>query len=167
LINNKPGKVIWMPEKDDHFVLWLLCGIISAFVRELYSITAKTIGLQQHLIWNIASGIFVDKGQVHTPLGIIVGFLGDFVTGGIIGFLYGLFLEWRGNQHYIVKGIVFGMATWLLVFGMVSHMLPLTSKELPRDALSVFSSFIGHVIYGYSLALIYKILFKVKKPSSS
>jgi hypothetical protein len=155
-----------MQEKDDHFALWMSCGFIGIIIAQLYSLTAKIIGLQKHFIWNIAAGMFVGKDQAYTFLGIILGILTNFVMSGIISYSYGLFIEWRGNKHYILKGISFGIIAWLFDFGMLAHMLPLTMKELPTDALSYLSSFVAHSIYGSSLALAYKFLFRVKNSSA-
>jgi LacY proton/sugar symporter. len=155
-----------MPKRDDHFALWIICGVLSISVRELYSFTAKSLGLQKHLIWNIAAGLFVPKALIHTFWAILIGISADLIVGGIIGFLYGLFIEWRGNRHYILKAIGFGIGTWLFIFGAVSHILPPLAKVMPQDALSDFSSLIGHIIYGLCLGLAYKYLFRVEKPSS-
>lgn len=154
-----------MPTNDDHFLLWAISGIIGVLSRDLWSAFAKLIGLAKFYVWNIGADVFLESNQIKTVLGTIVGFLTDFVTGSFLGIIFGLFIEWKGNKYYLLKGIGLGLLAWLFLFGILFHTLPQTQTTAPKDALSTISAFIGHFIFGLSMAFAYGKLAKL--PSKS
>jgi hypothetical protein len=154
-----------MSIKDDHFLIWVFSGIIGVLSRDIWSLLAKWIDLAKFNVWNIGADVFVEPYQVQTVLGTIVGFLTDFVTGGFLGVIFGLFIEWRGPKHYLLKGVGLGLLAWLFLFGIVFHTLPHTQTTAPKDALSTISAFIGHSVFGFSMAYAYGRLAKLNLKS--
>ena len=141
--------------KKDPFVMWVISGVIGVSIRNIYSFFAKQIGLAQFYIWNLGASLMVEKPQIQTIWGNVLGLIIDGVIGGMFGVVIGLLLEWRGNSNYIIKGWGIGMMSWMFFYGILYHNLPFTVETAPKDALSNISAFIGHSIYGISAALVY------------
>ena len=58
-----------------------------------------------------------------------------------------------------------GLLAWLFLFGILFHTLPQTQAIAPKDALSTISAFIGHFIFGLSMAFAYGKLAKLNPKS--
>ena len=152
-----------MNTKDDQFLIWVSSGIIGVLIRDIYSIIAKFIGLAKFFVWQIGAEIFVKPDQAKMFLGSVLGFLTDFVTGGLMGVIFGLFIEWRGTKYPLIKGLGLGLLAWIFLFGILYHTLPQTATTAPQDNLSNLSAFIGHSIFGLAMAFAY---LKLSKMSS-
>lgn len=101
----------------------------------------------------------VEQAQVQTLWGNILGFMIDGVVGGMLGVLVGLLIEWRGRANYIIKGWGVGLAAWMFFYGVLYHNLPFTAASAPAVAMSNISAFIGHSIFGITVALVYVKIF--------
>ena len=117
-------------------------------VRDVFNLLVVQLGFGKTYIWNIASDIFNHGPEVYSPMGHVVGFLADFVIGGMIGVAIGLVIHWTGTRFCLLKGLGVGLAIWVFFFGVLQHNLPGTTPTAPKDALSNFSASIGHGILG-------------------
>jgi Na+/proline symporter len=129
----------------------------------MYNVIAKFIGLTKFYVWEVWADIFVAPHQTQTLLGTILGFLVDFVTGSFLGIIFGLFVEWRGTKYYLLKGCGVGLFAWIFLFGIVFHALPHTPMAGSIDVLSNISAFIGHSVFGLSMAFAYMKLAKLNR----
>jgi Na+/proline symporter len=154
-----------MSANRDNIPLWALSGIIGVLIRDLWSIFAKFIGLAKFQVWQIGADVFIEPNQVNTFLGTIVGFLTDFVTGSLLGVLFGYFIKKTGKEYCLLKGLGAGLLAWLFLFGILFHSLPHTQTTAPKDPFSVISAFIGHSVFGLSLAYSYMKLTKADSES--
>jgi hypothetical protein len=153
----------FVSRNKEHFLLWVLSGIIAEFTRDLYTLGAKLIGLSRLYSWEVAADIFIKSSQTQTFLGTLLGIIADFVTGGFLGVLFGLFIERSGTKYCLLKGLGTGLLAWIFLFGILYHALPLTEQTAPTDALSNFSAFISHTIFGLSMAYAYIKLAKLNR----
>lgn len=139
----------------DPLIVWAVSGFIGVTVRDIYSYFAKLVGLAKFQIWNIGSSLMVVKPEVNTFWGNIVGLLVDAIIGSLMGIAIGFFLKWRGKSYYLLKGWGAGVMAWLFMYGLLFHNLPFTKENAPQDALSNFSAFIGHSIFGLITVIVY------------
>ncbi len=144
-----------MTNRIDPFALWVVSGIIAVIVRDTYSFFAKLVGFADFYIWNVGSSLLVNKPDIETFWGTVAGLLVDLTVGGMFGIIMGLLIEWRGQQHYMLKGLGVGLFAWLCFYGILYHNLPFTTGYAPAKPLSNISAFIGHSIFGITMALVY------------
>lgn len=137
------------------FAAWIIAGLTGVIVRDIYSYFAKEIGLAKFYIWNIGASLLVKIPEIKTVWGTALGLLVDLITGALLGILFGLLIRWSGSKNYIIKGWGVGLIAWLFLYGIVYHNLPYTKPSAPSDALSNISAFIGHSIFGITMALVY------------
>ncbi len=144
----------------DRVLLGGIAGILAIITRDIYSLLAKYIGLAKFYVWSITADLFMDKKYVASFLGHIVGILGDIAFGMMVGVVFDYFIKRTNTKNFLIKSWGMGMAYWLLLFGILLHTLPGSHTTVPEDALSNFSAFIGHSIFGISLGIYAQILLK-------
>lgn len=137
----------------DRVLLGGIAGALGLLTRDLYSFFAKSIGLARFYVWNISADLFMEKQYVHSFFGNVVGILADIVFGAVIGIFFVYFIRYTNPKNFLIKGWGAGMAAWLLLFGILLHTLPGSATTAPKDALSNLSAFIGHSIFGISMAV--------------
>jgi hypothetical protein len=105
--------------------------------------TKTVIGNIVGFLSDIAMGAFLGvifvyiikytKGQPEaTFLGHLLGFLGDLAMGSLFGIGFVYFLKYTNMKNIIWKGWGFGLAVWLLIFGIMLHSMPQTSGTAPE-----------------------------------
>jgi uncharacterized membrane protein YagU involved in acid resistance len=143
----------------DRVTLGGIAGALGLLTRDVYSLFAKITGLAKFYVWNISADLFMKGKDTHTFFGHLVGFLADIAMGSILGIIFVYFLKFTSHKNTIIKGWGVGLAAWLLLFGIMVHNLP-SVEAAPKDALSNFSAFIGHSIFGISMGIYAQTLLK-------
>lgn len=87
----------------DPLILWAAAGVIGVITRDIYSYFAKEIGFAKFYIWLVGSALLVEKPEVTTFWGNIIGFLVDIVVGSLLGVAIAFLIKWRGRSYYIFK----------------------------------------------------------------
>lgn len=145
---------------QDIVLLGGVAGAMGLLTRDIYSFFAKLIGLSKFYVWNISAGLFMEQKYVKTFFGNVVGFLSDIVFGALMGIVFIYFLKFTNSKNFLIKAWGFGMAAWLLLFGILFHNLPGSQAMAPKDAISNISAFVGHSIFGISMGIYAQILLK-------
>jgi hypothetical protein len=147
----------------DEFTIWMISGVIGAAVRDGVDFISLIVFHSKNVIWNIAADVFINTAQVHTPLGNVLGLLGDLTIGGMLGIVVGLTLKWTSPKNYLLKGWGLGLAAWFLFFGVLLHNLPHSQGSAPVDPLVNIVAFLGHSIFGIVTAWVNVILSRMEK----
>jgi uncharacterized membrane protein YagU involved in acid resistance len=142
----------------DRVILGGISGALGVLIRDMWSYFAKEIGLAKFYVWQRSADLFIDGKELRSFFGNLVGVLADTIFGALLGITFVYFLKWTNHKNIVIKGWGFGIAAWLFLFAMLVGSLPGTQTTIPKDALSNFSAFIGHSIWGISTGLLAKIL---------
>jgi uncharacterized membrane protein YagU involved in acid resistance len=142
----------------DRILLGGIAGALGVLTRDVYSFFAKQVGLAKFYIWQRSADLFIEGKDIKTFFGNIVGILADIVFGAILGIIFIYFIKLTNHKNIIIKGWGYGMIAWLFLFGILLTNLPGAQETIPKDALSNFSAFIGHSIWGISMGIFTKIL---------
>lgn len=142
----------------DRILLGGIAGALGVIIRDVYSFFAKLAGLAKFYIWQRSADLFIEGKEVKAFFGNAVGFLADIVFGAILGIVFVYFLKFTNHKNIIIKGWGCGIFAWLFLFGILLANLPFARETLPKDALSNFSAFIGHSIWGISTGIFTKVL---------
>ncbi|MGE5528562.1 MAG: hypothetical protein ACM3X6_05405 [Patescibacteria group bacterium] len=148
----------------DRTTLGALAGAGAILVRDAYSFLAKQIGFARFYVWGIAADLFLQGKAVQSAMGTVLGFLADLCTGALIGVVYAHFLRHAGGRNPVLKGLGFGLAAWLLLFGIIFHNLSHTMATAPKDPASNLSAFAGHSIFGLVLGYLWSKLLQRLAP---
>ncbi len=144
----------------DRVLIGGFAGVLAILTRDTYSLFARQIGFAKFYVWGMTADLFMEKKDVMSFFGHVVGILGDIALGASIGIVFVYFIKYTNTKNFLIKSWGMGMATWLLLFGIVLHTLPGSHTTAPKDALSNFSAFFGHSIFGISLGIYAQILLK-------
>lgn len=147
----------------DRVLLGGISGAMAYITRDIYSFIAKQVGLAKFYVWQITADLFMDKKEVSSFFGNLVGILGDIVFGAVIGIFFVYFVKFTNTKNFLLKGWGVGLAVWLLLYAILLGALPSSASSAPKEALSNFSAFIGHTILGISLGIYAQILLKKYK----
>jgi uncharacterized membrane protein YagU involved in acid resistance len=144
----------------DRVLIGSIAGALGLLTRDVYSFFAKQIGFAKFYVWGITADLFMEKKFVQSFFGYVVGFLGDIVFGATIGIVFLYFIKYTNTKNFLIKSWGIGMAAWLLLFGILLHTLPGSETSAPKDALSNFSAFFGHSVFGLSMGIYAQIMLK-------
>lgn len=145
---------------NDRVLIGGISGALAFMTRDIYSFFAKLIGFSKFYVWQISANVFMDKKEVSTFFGNMVGILADIVFGAVVGIFFVYFVKYTNTKNFLFKGLGIGLATWLLIHAILYGALPSSAASAPKDAISNFSAFIGHSILGISLGIYAQVLLK-------
>lgn len=142
----------------DKIVIGSMAGMIGTLFKDLPNFILYKLGVAPYLYANIAASAHLVPADLYSPLGYIIGFLADIITGGAIGVVTILFLDRFGMDYWWYKGLIIGNTVWLFGLGVTLNLGAV--HLIPTDPVFGFTSLFDHIIYG--LVTVY-ILFKWRK----
>lgn len=153
-----------MKASEDHFMLWVISGVIGEAIRDIFDLAFKLLGIFHVGIWEIAADIFLKPPATQTFLGTVVGLFFDLLIGGMIGVAIGLLIQKTSPKHYLLKGMGTSWVVQLIFIGILFHNLPQLenySQGLEEQPIVIILSILVHGIYGFATAWIYGKLAKL------
>lgn len=136
--------------KDDPVMLGAFAGIIGTFAKETFNFISFAVGWSEELYWRMAASIFVLPRDVNKPVALLLGALGDIITGAFFGVLFVYFLRLTGPGFRYFKGLGFAWMIWLGLFGLITNLDIIRVTPLGID--TALSAFISHTFFGLGLA---------------
>jgi hypothetical protein len=142
------------PETRDEFIKGVTAGCIGAAALYIVVQTFYWLGLIKYG-QNILAADVVFNWQP-TFLMAIIGFVESIVIGAFFGIpLAFLFSRWFTSHYYLLKGLFYGIALWVLNLGIMDELF-----KYPRDMydrpLNLIVYLLGYLIYGTVTAYILK-----------
>ena len=131
----------------DTITMGTIAGFISTTVMTIIVWIVRLLGYEFITTWETATHIFLTKKLIHTPIGYLTGFLGQFSLGAIYGVIVAYTLRFTGKDFYILKGIGVGAVVWLASIGFFMHLLGI-QIEGRGDPLSNLMAIIEFIILG-------------------
>jgi len=132
-------------DKVDRTVIGAIGGIIGglAFIAFL-QLSGLFIKESYPKILHIAH-LFIPAEQDHAFGGKVIAYIAHFTVAALLGVLYVNIFRLTGKDWATTKGLVFGAATWIIVYGIAGTLL-----RLPQSA-GIAASFVligGHLVFG-------------------
>ncbi|HWI54818.1 MAG TPA: hypothetical protein VNT57_03950 [Desulfobacteria bacterium] len=99
----------------------------------------------------IASGIILSPEQVMSGgfWPFLFGFQIDVIVGIVVAFVVVNAFQRFGTDYYIFKGVIVGLASWVLFYVTLSKFL--SSVHPTGSILQAELSFLKHIVFGVSL----------------
>lgn len=139
----------------DRILVGSLAGMIGSLFKDMANLFFYKLGFINCLYIHLAAAAHLDEAAIFTPLGLIIGFLADTITGGAIGVAIVLFLDRYGFDYWWYKGCIIANIIWLFGLGVVLNLNVVTF--VPRDPVFRFTSLFDHILFGLiTVYLIYK-----------
>lgn len=139
----------------DRILVGSLAGMIGSLFKNMPNFFFYKLGFVKFLYVHLAAAAHLDEAAIFTPLGLIIGFLTDTITGGAIGVAIILFLDRYGFDYWWYKGCIIANIIWLFGLGVVLNLKVVTF--IPRDPVFRFASLFDHILFSLiTVYLIYK-----------
>lgn len=130
----------------DRFWLGVISGLGGNLVKTAIEEFFKRKGVIKSTAIEKASGIFVDKKDISSPQGRMVGFIADNMIAGALGVSCVYWLTLMGRDKYLLKGGFLGAIEWTTIYGVLSRAGATSIFPVkPADALV---GFVSHFAFG-------------------
>ncbi|KUO59878.1 MAG: hypothetical protein APF84_03080 [Gracilibacter sp. BRH_c7a] len=126
-------------------------GIIATIIKDISDILYKSIGYQGFSIIEMSAGVFLEPEYFSSIYLYIIGYTAHYMVGIILGIIFYRFLFNYGYENSILKGIFFGLVSWLLLCGAFNHFG--LSYVKPQNEQGVMMVLVDHIVFGIVLGL--------------
>lgn len=135
-----------MKKITDRFLLGTIAGLVGNIAKvAVEKIATNTIGFEESGAKK-AAGIFLEKRDVSTIQGKIIGNIADNMIATGLGVICVYWLTLMGKDYYLLKGAALGSAEWATLYGALSNMGATNIYPTkPKDGLVQWFS---HVTFG-------------------
>lgn len=89
--------------------------------------------------------LFIPTGQEDTFWGKVIAHIAHFTISILLGIICINFFRLTGRDWATIKGIIFGLAIWIILYGMMGTILKIPEKG---NILIGFAFIVGHLIFG-------------------
>lgn len=142
----------------DKVTIGIISGLLADAAKLVFNYLAFRLGFASVVFWQIAASRFLEKSDLYQPIAYLVGAITDLTVTAIIGALFIYFLHFTGRDYIWLKGAGFGLVIWVLVLGTL---LSQSRIKLALTSSDTVVTFIAHLIYGLTLALAAKRLYRL------
>jgi len=135
---------------NDMVIRGALIGLLADAVKLLVNLTAYLLGFTNVVFWRIAASYLLQASQLHSPAALIVGAVIDVITSAALGVAFvWLTNHFIGRQRLAIKGVGFGLLTWLVLLGSLG---PTLERKLPQSISGWIVTFVAHTVFGLAIA---------------
>lgn len=142
-----------MKKIKDPLILGAVSGILGNSVKIMGNLFNRHIaGFSGTTYAEITAGLFMTKKERKKKTGLLVGVLGDFAMGAILGIPIVYMLRYTGKDSAALKGLGAGHFAWLALYGVIGRGLGENKGVFPLSAETNLSAFLNHSWYGLATA---------------
>lgn len=109
----------------DTIAIGSIAGLAGTALMTFYHWMLRLIGFKFIEPWETAANIILNRNLIHTPIGYLIGFLGQFILGSIFGITVAYTLRFTGKDFFWLKGFGVGAVIWLGSVGLFMRLLRL------------------------------------------
>ncbi len=141
-------------ETRDEFIKGISAGSIGALGLYFFVQTFYWLGLIKYGQSTLAGEVVFDWQP--SLFMNVVSFVENLVLGAFFGIILAfLFSRWLTSHYYLLKGVLYGFALWVLNLGIVDGLFKYPT-DLSKQPLNLLIFFFGYTIYGVIAAYLLK-----------
>lgn len=133
----------------DRIILGAMVGLLADVVKLLVNLTGYLLNYSHVVFWQITATRFLDKTDLFKPAAYIIGGIADLTMAALLGVAFIYLLHLTGRDYDYVKGMGFGLAVWVLLFGTVLGQT--TENKLNIDPSGILLTAVAHLSFGLAL----------------
>lgn len=141
-----------------------LVGIAADILKLTVNYIAHILNFSPAVFWQLTATRFLEKKDLYKPMAYLIGGIADLTFSALLGVIFVYFIYYFGVKHLLIKGIGFGLAVWVVVFGTLLGQSVQT--KLPQNPVAILVTIIAHIFFGMTLALVTGRLLKQANPNS-
>lgn len=135
-----------MKKITDRFWLGVISGLGGNLVKMAIEESFKRKGIIKTTAIEKASGIFLNKSDISTPQGKLVGIITDNMIAGALGITCSYWLTLMGKDKYLLKGGFLGAFEWTAMYGALSRIG--ATSIFPVKSIDALIGFVSHFAFG-------------------
>lgn len=135
----------------DRIIHGMISGIIAGTPDTIINALEHRAGLTDLTYSQMGANVFLPKNKINNKKANCLGLLANYTMLGISGVLFSYLLSATGRDKALMKGVAYGIFSWLAIYGMGAKVGLMVESKKP---LAPLLSFIDHVIFGSLLGLI-------------
>ncbi|HWI55480.1 MAG TPA: hypothetical protein VNT57_07290 [Desulfobacteria bacterium] len=135
----------------DYVLTGALVGMAADAVKLTVNYTAYLLNFTQVVFWQITATRFLDKKDLFKPIAYIIGGIADLTMTALLGVIFVYFVYYFGRRYLLIKGIGFGLAVWVGIFGTLLGST--VQQKLPQSPSGIMVTMVAHLSFGLALAV--------------
>ena len=135
----------------DRILHGMITGIIAGTPDAIINALEYRAGLTDLKYGQMGANVFLPESKINDKKAKVLGILTNYTLIGASGTLFSYLLSATGRDKAVIKGIGYGILSWLAIYGMGAKVGLTVQTKKP---LAPLLSFIDHVLYGGLLGLI-------------
>lgn len=140
----------------DRIMAGVAVGLLADIIKLGLNFTGYLLNFTPVVFWQIAATRFLEKDQLGQPLAYLIGGVADATVSSLLGVAFLYFITYYGGKYLWIKGIGFGLVTWVGLFGTLLSQSVQT--KLPQSGLGILVTLLAHLFFGLSLAFFTRLL---------
>lgn len=134
----------------DKIVFGAIVGLLADGVKLLVNYIGFLFNFSNVVFWQITATRFLAKNELFSPLAYVIGGLADLTMAALLGIVFIYILTYTGRDHDYFKGMGFGLAVWVALFGTVLGQS--VQNKLSIGPSGIIVTAIAHLAFGLSLS---------------
>jgi len=142
----------------DKIMVGALIGIFSDAVKLTSNYIMYKLGWTSVVFWQIVAARFLTKDDLSKPSALFIGAVADITVSAILGIGFVYFVYLFGRKFLFIKGIGYGLLIWVVLLG--SLLSQTIGGKITPTPPGIIVTMIAHFIFGLSMTIFTKLLFK-------
>ncbi|HHX77709.1 MAG TPA: hypothetical protein GX697_05105 [Firmicutes bacterium] len=134
----------------DKLMAAAIIGLLADVAKLITNLAGYLLNLTDVVFWQITATLFLDKENLFKPVAYIIGGTADLIVTMALGIIFLYFFDYAGHKYIYLKGLGFGMAVWVGLFGLFQKQA--VQPQLPQTPSGIIVTIIAHSVYGLALA---------------
>lgn len=142
----------------DKIMFGAIVGLLADGVKLIVNYIGFLLKFSDVVFWQITATRFLAKNELFSPLAYVIGGLADLTMAALLGIVFIYILTYTGRDYDYFKGVGFGLAVWVVLFGTVlGHSV---QSKLSVDPSGIVVTAIAHLVFGLMLSFFARKLWK-------
>ena len=135
---------------DDRFMRGFLSGLVAGIVMDAIDLTLYWLKIDTFRFLDYSAVISFEK-IASGPIEVIFALIIELVFKAGLGVLFVLIVPKLKSNYLIIKGALFGVATWFVIYAII--VLTKAPKFPKLDVAGSFSQLANSLVYGIVLSM--------------
>ncbi len=140
----------------DKIIIGIIIGLLSNTVKLTFNYLSFRLNFTTVVFWQLVSATVLEREDVFTPVGILIGAVTDIIVTVFLGVLFIYIIYFTGKENLWIKGVGFGMLVWVNFFVIVRGQF--IQGKIPPEPSGILVTIVAHFLFGLSLAAFTKLL---------
>lgn len=144
----------------DRVIAGAIIGLLADVIKLIINFIGYILNLTDAVFWQITATRFLEKKDLFKPVAYFIGGIADLTVTAGLGIVFVYLLHIVGRDFLWIKGIGYGMAVWVGIFGTLLGQT--VQDKLPQTPTGIIVTIAAHFFFGLALAFFTWLLYRDK-----